>query len=175
MLKKELKSEFEEFFNILPKDLEFSVMLYSKTEKHPEIVRFKLGLSEDVQATLKCRLKDYGGFLETKNIKLYFTGLFRKEMVKGDITLSQILHDAKPSHISMESFFKTDPNSKYGSTQGLHCGKIITEKQEKGLVLKIKDLNELKNISGMYTLNETGKYFSFYGTSSKELSLKKKK
>lgn len=175
MLKEKLESEFEEFLKTIPESLEFSVMLYPKTEGIPEFVRLKLSLNDDVQATLKCKIKDYKKFLKTSKTKLYFTGLFRKNMIKGDITLTQILRDAKPVHDSMASFFNIDPDSKYGNTKGLHCGKLTTEKQKGGLMLKIEDMNEQENISGTYTLKETNKYSYFYGTLSKELSLKKTK
>lgn len=175
MPKIKLKSEFEEFLKTIPESLEFSVMLYPKTEDTPEFVRLKLGFSDDVQATLKYKFKDYKKFLKTNKSKLYFTGLFRKSMIKGDITLTQILHDAKPVHDSMTSFFNIDPDSKYGNTYGLHCGKLTTEKQKEGLILKIEDLNKQESISGVYSLKETNKYSYFYGTISKELLLKKVK
>jgi len=175
MLKKELESDFEEFLKTIPKTLEFSIMLYPKTKDSQKFVRLKLGLSDEVQATLKYKIMDYKKFLKTNKAKLYFTGLFRKSMVKGDITLTQILHDAKPVHDSMKYFFNIDPDSKYGNTQGLHCGKITTEKQKEGLMLRIEDINQQENISGTYIIKETNRYSYFYGTLSKELSLKKEK
>ncbi len=172
MNEQELEQEYREFLDNIRQNLQFSVMQYP-LDSGLDIVRFKLSVENYAQAALKCTLNDYNAFLETRQVNLYFSGLFRKEDVKGTITLHEILRDARPSHPSMKGFFSKNLNSRFSNTLGLHCGGVIAQKQADGLMLRIMDWNKNKSISGDYFLKGTANYKEFDNRLCKELSLEK--
>lgn len=145
---REYKTFLEKVRNSLFEEKEFSVMAYPDGR-----TLFKILLDKKTQFTAEIpKAKKLG---ERKTI-LLFNHLFKNEMVKGNISMEEIMHDALPK-AGLENFFKPSQESIYKDPPiGKHGGYLIFEKCYP-LTLKLKDFGREENISGRYKVQNTKK------------------
>jgi hypothetical protein len=148
----EVDQEYENFLSwvkkLLGKEKEFAVMTYPDGR-----TLFKILLDRNTQFTAE--IKDYEKLGNSSKITLLFHHLFKTEMIKGSISMEEIIKDALPTK-GLENFFHPNPKSIYKTSPiGKHGG-YITFYEYSPVILKLRDSSELANISGKYFLGTKG-------------------
>ena len=147
----EIIKEYKEFLlgvkNSLFEEKEFSIMTYPD-----ERSLFKILLDKNTQFTAE--IKDEKE-LRSGKITLLFHHLFKRELIKGNISIREIMRDAAPTK-GLENFFHPNPKSIYKNPPvGKHGGYLRFENSSP-IVIRLRDLSKKYNISGKYLLSTKG-------------------
>lgn len=142
----------------LNEELEFSVLRYFK----PDRTLLKVLLNEDTQFVAELTAYSWynwaSDLINSKEIELLYHKLFTKNEIIGNISMREILHDAKPAETALSEFFKPNENSAYKGNYptGINCGKVkFLYVDYTILSLIISDLAKENNISGEYIMTFT--------------------